>query len=525
MRTIWLILALFLALSFLTLPRIALQNDDASGYALSVRNTIVFNEWFAPLLSQGDPTGLFDKPPLGIWLLAWFPKLAGLNEITIHVPNVIYFCILLAVFYFFLARYTNKDAALISTMIAATGLCLTVYSRAPKLEVPLALCLTLAHFSLYSYLASGKARYAYGVAAAAAAGFLIKSGLGLLPLVLTTLALLIFLPATREKIWRLVFSRHGLFSFLLFLGITGGVIGAQYLALKDAWTYYLGIITLKSPYNPGYLGLGFHPSILGFLLIAIFPWTPLFLGNLKIKKDFSPATFAALWLWPNFIFLLFCYNFTDLRTFTAFVPPLAIIAGAKLNGLLANKERAGTGTIIWQLFFLFLFAAGLIVLLVRPVNQDGVPLAAALPALALFVAALAVQVFFLFRPSLPSLALCFALIVSAYAALYYDTGPLVNAFNPQVKWPALIREARAQGGTFIIYRPRDRARFMSPDLFYTDFMAGPADKYFWNGAELKTELKQNRRAIVLSDAESWKKLGLKLPVLAQDNYASLIKAF
>jgi 4-amino-4-deoxy-L-arabinose transferase-like glycosyltransferase len=528
-KYLFVILFLFVAFSFLTLPRNALQTDDASGYALTVRNTILYQQWLAPMLTLGDPTGLVDKPPLGIWLLAWAPKVFGINELTVHIPNVVYFAVILLIMYFSLARLASQETALYSTLIAATSLCLVVYSRAPKLDVPLTLCLLTAHLLLFAYLKSERPGYAYGVAAAAAAGFLVKSGLGVLPLALTVLAGAAVLPEVREKLVRFLFSRHALFCLIIFLTLTGGVIGAQSLIMKDQWLPYLQSITIKSPYNPGYLGLGFYPSIIGLLLITIFPWTPLFLTGLKVPRTFSLGTFCALWFWPNFLFLLFCYKFTDFRTFTSFVPPMAILAGIKLIEIFKNPARkprslfAGfRARLFWSVFFLFIFTAILIALLINPVNAEGINLSAAVIPVALFVVSLALFAFFCLKPSSPSLAICFALVALSYSVLFYNTRPIADAFNPDIKWPALISEYRQNGAQFYIYRPRDRARFMSPDLFYVDFMAGPADRYYWDGEQLKRDLLKEK-ALVLSDTASWQKLGLtRGKTIAEDNYSRLI---
>jgi 4-amino-4-deoxy-L-arabinose transferase-like glycosyltransferase len=524
-KPLLIILLLFVAAGFLTLPRIALQNDDASGYAVTVRNTVVFNQWLTPMLTQGNPNGLVDKPPLGIWLLAWAPKLFGVGELTVHIPNVCYFALILLVLYLALARFSSQETALSATLIAATSLCLVVYSRAPKLEVPLTLTLLLTHFALYGYLKEEKPGYVYGLTGAAAAGFLIKSGLGVLPVVLTALAAAVFLPQAREKLWRLIFSWRAPLCLVIFLALTGGVLGAQALVMKAEWPLYLQSILMKSPYNPGYLGLGFHPSIVGLLLIAIFPWTPLFLTGLKVERQLSPRTFAALWFLANFLFLLFCYKFTDLRTFTALVPPLAILAGVKLQELAetGTGRRRPLALLLWQLFFLLIFSLALIALLIKPYNGEGISLAAAVAPAALFVAALFCLSLYFWSPGRAKLTFSFGLICLAYAALFYNTRPLVESFNPQVGWPKLIAAERSAGVKFIIYRPTDRVRFMSPDLFYTDFMAGPADRYCWDGKQLKRELSRGK-ALVLSDSASYDKLGLKRgKLIARDGYASLVR--
>jgi 4-amino-4-deoxy-L-arabinose transferase-like glycosyltransferase len=555
-RVILALLCLFIAASFLTLPRNALQSDDAAAYALMAKNMIVHHQWLAPLFTPGDPTSFEDKPPLGIWLLAWFPKLFGVSELTVHVPNVIYFTLILVILYWALGRLSSRKIALYATLFAATSLCLVVYSRAPKLDIPLTLFVLTAHLALYGWLKQNKSYYLLIFAASLALGFLIKTGFGLLLPLLTVLFLLLFNARARQRFFKLLSTPYPLLPICLFALIIGSVLFAQSFALKDQWLPYLKSIIIASKYNTGYLGFGFYYSIIGFLLIAVFPWTPLALlglkaplnrrkksqlqttndkinpslqtpntklGSCRLKLEVTSRklnlnTFCSLWFWSNFFCLLFFYKQSDLRTFTVFVPPLAILAAIKLISI-NWKPRLSVAA--FQVFFLMLFLAILIPLLAKPVNPQGFSLADAIVPLSLFTVSLIPLTSYLWRPSATKFIVSFALICLAYGTLFYNTKPLADAFNPDVKWPGLIREYQNKGFSFYIYRPHDRNLFYSPDLCYVDFLAGPADKYFWDQETLRGELKKGK-AIVLSDTESWNKLNLCLPVLAQDNYSLIV---
>ncbi len=525
MRPLVVILGLFIVVSFLTIPRDALQNDDASTYALAAKNMVVHGQWLGPLVTPGDLSSFNDKPPLGLWLLAWFPKLCGVSELTVHVPNVIYFTLVLALLYFSLAGLSSKKTALYSTLIAATSLCLVVYSRAPKLDVPLVLFLLTAHLALYGWLKKGNTSYLILVAFSLACGFLVKTGFGVVPPLLTALFLFIFNARARERFLSLVpRPSHLVPAIALFALIVGSVLFSQSFALHDQWLPYLKSITVTSKYSTGYLGFGFYYSIVGFLLVAVFPWTPLALAGIKWRnfgRKLNLNTFCSLWFWSNFLFLLFFYKLTDLRTFVALVPPLAILAAIKLIGWFRKPATERRGFLIgFQLLFFILFAVALAALLIKPVNPQGFSLVYAIWPVAFFTLSLALLAFLFLKPSKPFLALCFAFIALSYSILFYNTKPLVEAFNPDVKWPALIREYKEKGFSFYIYRPHDRNLFYSPDLCYVDFMAGPADKYFWEPDDLRKALKRGN-TIVLSDSASWQKLGLKLPVLAKDDYSLL----
>lgn len=517
------ILLIFIAISFLTLARNPLLNDDASTYALFTKNAILHNQWMAQFVTPGDLSSFLDKPPMGIWMLAWLPKIVGINELTVHIPNLIYYCLLLGLLYFSLAHFASKRIALYSTLIASTSLALVVYSRTPKLDIPLTLLTTAAHFLIYAYLKKEKTFYLYLFTLALAFGFLIKSGFGILIPGLTILGLFIFNSEVRAKLIKPLFSLSSAFCFLIFALIVGGILSLQAIPLKEQWLPYLKSITIQSKYNISYLGFGFHFSIIGILLITIFPWMPLFLTSLKIRlrnKPFNLHTFALFWFWSNFLFLFFFFNQTDFRTFTVFVPPLAILAGFKLQALHFYKKTR-LPLILWNIFYLIIFGSALVVFTLNPYNAEGFNVSSALIPIALFTLSLFLLTLFFWRPNQIKLSASLFLICVSYTVLFYNTLPLANAFNPDIDWPNQIKEYQQKGFAFYIYRPPDRKLFMSPDLFYVDFLAGPANQYFWESDKLKQSLLKDK-AIILSDTESWKKLNQKGKIIAQDSYSSLI---
>jgi hypothetical protein len=322
----------------------------------------------------------------------------------------------------------------------------------------------------------------------------------------------------------------------------GGILGLQFIPLQDQWLPYLKAITIQSKYNTSYLGFGFYYSIIGFLLIILFPWSPLWLSTIKFPKlrkntphlgvGYSKLTlsdFCTLWFWSNILFLLFFYRQNDLRTFTVFVPPLAILAAIKLHSLgfqVARKPRslfAGfRAHILWSLFFLVIFSIILIAAILNPVNPQGFSLKAAILPIALFTFSLIPLASYLWKPNQTKFVITFAFVCLSYSVLFYNTKPIADAFNPDVTWPGIIKEQRDKGAKFYIYRPPDRQLFYSPDLFYVDFMAGPADRYYWQGNELIKAVARGN-ALILSDTKSLNKLKLtRLGTLAQDNYSSLV---
>ena len=528
----------------MTLPRNPLQNDDAALYALAAKNAIVHNQWLAQFISPGDMTSFLDKPPLGIWLLAWFPKIVGLNELTIHFPNVLYYSLTLLFLYLFLVRLSSKKTAFYSTLIAATSLALVVYSRAPKLDVLLTLFIMIAHLSLYDYLKNDRPSSLFPFTISLACGFLVKSGFGLLMTAMLLIFLIVFNAEARKRLFSLLITRYLLLLPLIFITIVGGVLYAQSFALKGEWLNYIRSITIQSKYNTSYLGLGFNYSIVGLLLITLFPWMPLFFKGLKfsfrspppplpmgegrdsktdqkemarVRAGLTLPDFCSLWFWSNFLFFLFFFRQTDFRTFTILVPPMAILAGTALE-----EEKGSKTTIGWSLFFLVIFSLILFSTILHPQNQQGFSLIDAIVPVAFFVVSLLALTIYFWKPTGVKLAVSFILICMSYTVLFWNTKPIADAFNPDLKWPQIIREYKNKGYPLYIYRPPDRQLFYSPDLFWVDFMAGPADRYFWDGKELTSAIKE-QKALVLSDTKSWDKLNTKnARVVAQDSYSILI---
>ncbi len=172
----FLILLFFGLISLLTLPWNPLLNDDASFYALAIKNCVTHGQWFAQYLTPSDPTSFLDKPPLGIWALSLPTLFLGVNELWVHVANVLYGIFFVGIFYGTLVRLGLKKISGVASGICATSLAFLVYSRSPKLEILLTITVWLAGVCLFRLIKTKKPVFFYGLATATVAGFLIKSG-------------------------------------------------------------------------------------------------------------------------------------------------------------------------------------------------------------------------------------------------------------------------------------------------------------------------------------------------------------
>ncbi|MFA6431250.1 MAG: glycosyltransferase family 39 protein [Candidatus Margulisiibacteriota bacterium] len=523
---------LFVLASLFYLPRNPLIYDDAALYALTAKNTIINNDWLAQYITPGDKTSFIDKPPLGIWMIALPMKILGVSELTVHIPNILYLFTLLGIMYLFLKKFSNKKVALYSILIAATSLGFILFSRTPKLDIPLTLFTTTGILSLYAYLKQGKLWQFYLFGIMAALGFLVKTGFGIIFPALTLLSIYLLSSVARNKLNKFVFSKHFIFLIIICTALIGSIISLQYISLQEQWIPYLKSITIQSKYNTSYLGFGFYYQIIGYILLAIFPWgavcLPMLFKRINVGQalalhKISIRVFCLYWFWSGILFLLFFYKQNDLRTFVVFIPPLAILGGIRLAAFDYYSKRR-LADILWNLFYMIVFTAIFIAMILKPVNQDGIKLNAVIEPLFWFVAFLYLLFIYLLRLNKKVFITSLFILVMGYATLFYNTPRIAGAFNPNLKWLGIIQEHRKTATPLFIYRPQDRNLFYSPDLFWVDFMAGPADGYFWDSASLKYAVK-DRFSLILSDTKSLEKLGITYETFARDSYSSLVLTF
>jgi len=473
---------LFIIISFVSLPHNPLINDDATMYAVAIRNTIHFNEWLAPLITPGDMTSFLDKPPLGIWLLSIIPKLGGVNEVTIHISNVVYYTLMIGFLYVFLLKKRHRRIALYSALTLATSMTMILFARTPKLDILIAFGIMMSHLFIFQYIKKRQIRYLYYFTISVAMGVLIKSGFAIIMPGLTLLSLIILNKSARGSFFKIIGTKHFYLCLILLLAILSVGLGVQYFAYQDLFSIYLKSIFIHSKYNTSYFGFGFNKPVILFMLISIFPWTPLFITSINFRFKFNqPLTlryFSAVWLLSNFFFLLLFFNQTDIRTFTMLIVPMSILVAYKLVSIqVFNKKRLVES--IWAIFFVLIFAILIVSILKNPLNASGFDQRSILISLSFFVISEIIMVFYLVKPNASRYGILFFSVCLSYVILFYQTSIIANAFNPYIKWTDVISNEKKKGKQFVIYRPIGRELRMSSDLCYLDFKSGLADIYIW----------------------------------------------
>jgi len=499
--------------SLATLPFNALQPDDASMYALAIKNTVQHNQWLLPLLQPGDPSSFLDKPLLGIWLqalpLVFFQVIdIPIKEITIHIPNAIYYLVLLVVFYYFVKKEKGVGFALLGTFVLATALAVLIYSRTPKLDILLTLAITLAQFYLYQFWNDQKTwkHFCFWIGI----GFLIKSGFALIFCGLTFLGLLLIEADFRNKFLKFLSQKEFYTGLCYFLIPVAALMGLPYFAAPAQYAYYLKSILWQSKYNLSYLGLGMHWNVLGYAFLAFFPWTVfLFNKNLLLNKEKnnkkSLEKFSLLWVFSNVLFLFFFYNQNDLRTFVPLMPPLAVLTTGML--MQTNAKKIGAAVVA---FFLMLL---LLTQIPQLLNSS-----ALFPVFFWIIFLLSIAVYG-FRPSQNVLYAALAVLMAGHIVLLFGAGGLIEKSNPYIVWKNKIENRHDQKILFYIYRPNLRPLFMSHDQAYLDFMTGPPDRYVIDANFFSNQ----KNYFLLTDPQSLKSLKLSsLETLFSDQYGVLV---
>ena len=463
-------LLFFLVVAAFVFPAVTLQTDDASMYAAAIRNAVLFHDWVLPTLDPSSVAAFLDKPPVGIWLLSIIPAILGFSQFSLHLTNVLLWGLSAAVMTWGVSRFASRNWARWSGLILMTSIAAVVYSRSPKLEIAMMLCLILIHGGIFGWIKQRKPVYLYATFAAIAVGFLIKTGFAVVLPGLTVLGMVAVFPAARNAIVPTLKSLHFWVAVVMCKLIVIVPLAVQYYAYPQVFPAYLNSILLTSKYNRAYLGLGLHGSIFLFLILAALPWVPFAIssiaGRLKRppKRIFSlPFTldrFAVVWLFASTSFLVLAYQQVDFRTAVMLLPPIAVLAARGVQ-----KRIDWRWLMPWPIL---LGIAGLIFVL----NPANFPLARGV------VMAITVGLIGFYGGWMLNRPLIAVRCLIVTFALFFAYEPrLVPLFSTHYADADVIGRYRSLGFEFIVMRPQDRPLKMRADLCFEDVIVGPADQY------------------------------------------------
>lgn len=493
-RTWSLILITLFGIAFAIFPAKTLQTDDASIYAATIRNVVVYHHWLLPTVDPHQISAFLDKPPVGIWLLSIIPALTGFSMLSLHATNVILWAVSAIVMTGFVAAFYSRNSGRWAGIILMTSVGAVSYSRSPKLEIPLMIALIAIHWGLLGWMKRKQPYFLYLTATAIAIGFLIKTGFAIVLPILTILGALLIFPEARQNLLPTLKNKHFWLASVLGLAIIALPLEIQYYAYPNLFADYLQSILFKSKYNIAYLGLGIHLSIILFLVLGILPWAaflirPIEKGFFKtfFQKPLTLINFAWVWIASNCMFLILAYQQVDFRTAVMILPPLAIVAARQIQARIPRVAIvASVGMVV----------VAAIIFALNPNNPTLVRE---------FVVGIAVGMslfwsLLFFRKHKMALMV----LVATYSLFFAFESRLIPQFSPNYADAATILKLHNSGTDFVILRPGDRPLKMRSDLCFEDVLAGPANYY----CKSPQEIPQNRRPkLVLTNPEAVSALG------------------
>lgn len=162
------------ALLFWRLGAYPLTDGDAGYYGRVARNVIESGDWGVLRFDPANPTSDVDKPPLGIWMTAVVFRAFGPTDVVARAWHGLVALGLLGLTAALAARVSGRRAVLLAPTVLLTSGLFFYQAREAMLDVPLAVCLTLA---MWLVCGAGPARFwarYYAACAVVGLGVMIK---------------------------------------------------------------------------------------------------------------------------------------------------------------------------------------------------------------------------------------------------------------------------------------------------------------------------------------------------------------
>ncbi|HEU0119778.1 MAG TPA: glycosyltransferase family 39 protein [Bryobacteraceae bacterium] len=354
-----------------------LMDDVDAVQAQIARNMLDSGDWVTARLNG---VAYLEKSPLIYWSMAVSYAIFGVHDWAARIPlalGVVLLCWLTARF----ARWAfNETTGLYAGLILATSIGLWLFTRIQIPDAILTATITLAMWSFLQAMESGRAKHAYVMAAAMAAGLLLKGLIAMLfPLAAIGLWLTI---AGRWSEWRKLRPFTGL-AILLMIAAPWHVLATLRnppyfdFTMKSEpgqyhgffWFYFFNehvfrFLNMRWPrdYNtvPRHLFWLFH-------LLWLFPWSALFPAIVKLRfrpTDRAGATRLLALCWTGFLLLFFTFSTTQEYYSMPCYPALALL----LANALERDESVWIRRGQWAIGALAALAAGAIAMILVRVN-------------------------------------------------------------------------------------------------------------------------------------------------------------
>jgi 4-amino-4-deoxy-L-arabinose transferase-like glycosyltransferase len=432
-----------LALYLLNASGMVLADPDEGRYALIARQMMHARDWLAPQLF-GRP--YFDKPIGFFWLLISSFELFGVGEFAARLVPALGAAVLVAGTYQLGRVLLTPRAALLGTLVLASSSYLVIAGRFVRMDGWLAALVTWGIYCWARVYFTRASRWCLGIGyACLAAAILVKGLIGvLLPLAVIGAFLL------QRRDWRAIWRAAllpGLVLIVLLAGPWFAYMEQRFpgYAAQFFWGQHFVRATTdtfgrsRSPiYIPAAVLGGFLPWT-ALLVVALFRALPLRINADRLR---CPGLTLCYW-WAGLGIIPFMFSRSQLAIYALpALPPLALVAGAYVERLLAQPRSRETRAVLYVTVALLL--AGLAVMTVANVRvAAGHPVWTALRRCVVALPAMAVAAYMIRRGRpLAAGALAGALALAGAIDVAWVEGP---AIFRQLSSQCFVDEVAAAG--------------------------------------------------------------------------------
>lgn len=328
---VWLLL-IAVAMLFLRLDAAPIYILDEAKNAQCAKEMLQRNDWVVPTFNGELRT---DKPPLHYFFMMLSYKIWGISAFSARFFSAVMGLLTLIITYLYTKRISGSFIAFCSVLVLVAS---THFLFEFRLSVPdpyLIFFITLGLFSAFIWLREGEVTQLYISTIAFGFATLAK---GPVALVVPGLCLVIWVIG--QKKWKVVWSKHLIFSLLIMLTIVLPWYIAVDKATHGAWNRGFWVEHNYNRYisaQEGHGGLFFIPVL--FILIGLLPFIS-FIGevikNYKQVLNKGPEKFAALIVVVFLIF--FCFSGTKLPNYIMPCYPFAAIILGNFIALISKKR-------------------------------------------------------------------------------------------------------------------------------------------------------------------------------------------
>ncbi|GAA4465868.1 glycosyltransferase family 39 protein [Nibrella saemangeumensis] len=451
---------------------------DETKNAQCAREMLARHDWIVPTFNGELRT---DKPPLHYYVMMLAYRLFGVNGFAARLGSGLMGALVILMTFRMAERNLSRQAATWSALVLLASLHFSVQFRMSVPDPYLIACLTLAFWSGYEALKTGKAKWALATWMGMGLGALAKGPVALLLPVLTAVA---YLTVSRQWSWSKVGRLRPFSGILLFALVTLPWYWAVHQQTDGAWTqgffmkHNVGRYAAAMEGHGGFFGL---PVL--YVLVGLLPFSAFLPQALRrAVQQRRENSFGLFCLTVAGVIVgFFMFSGTKLPNYTVPAYPfLAVLLGDELARLTQGWRTAPATRISFNVVavIMLLLPAGIALALYLDPHLSHVAWAGGL--FMLLPMGVLLMLHFLrrqhLRPALLTIAGAF--MVSAWV-LYGLAYPVVDRENPvQVTLPSLAGRQPVVGykhfnPAFVFYLNRCIPLLETPEQLHRQLLAHP----------------------------------------------------